>query len=230
MVLTGHVRVWIAVPPAIRHDDEDGVVSIFLVRFDGLDDLFQAFVHDRDGAGVMVQVAPMDVVAVLVIDHQEPGPQFPDGADGQFGEQPVATRIDHARIPVIVPPSLPEDFQFGSRAIVALSAVIHLLPLGQVLLPLLDFLPAQSAFGDLVAHQPRFEAVKAEHVRAVVDAISEVIAERVEFLIRAILAIDDERLMRRNIERLAKILEDGRHFRLETRAQKLALDIFVLVV
>ena len=89
---------------------------------------------------------------------------------------------------------------------------------------------SQFALGDLAAHQPGLETVKAEHVRAVVDSEGEVIAERVEFLVRPVFAIDNEGLMRRHGERFSQILEEGRHLGLEPGAQKLALGIFVFVV
>ena len=88
----------------------------------------------------------------------------------------------------------------------------------------------QFSFGDLSAHEPRFESIKAEHVRAVVDAVGEVIAERVEFFVGPIFAVDNQRLMRRHGERFAEILEHGRHLRLETRAEKFVFDVFVFVV
>ena len=191
MVLTWHVRKWIAVATAVRDGDEDGVVAILSIGFDGLDDLFESFVHDGNRARVMAHVAPMDVVAVLVIDHNKPGPQFLDGAHGQLREQTVPARIHKTGVAVILAPALPECFEFLSLAVFAFGAVVHLFPFGQFLFPLFDLFVGQFAFGDLPAHEPRFEPVKAEHVRAVVDAVGEVVAERIKLLIGPVFAVDN---------------------------------------
>src|SRR5437660_6095795 len=149
MVLARYVREWVAVATAVREDDEDGVVAQFRVGFDGLDDLPQSLIHDGNGARVMAHVAPMDVVAVLVIDHEEPGPQFLDSAHGQLSEQAVAARIHKTGVAVILAPALPESFEFLSLAVFALGAVVHLFPFGQLLLPLLDLFVGQFSFRDL---------------------------------------------------------------------------------
>src|SRR5258705_2408617 len=56
------------------------------------------------------------------------------------------------------------------------------------------------------------------------------IAEGVKLLIGAVFAIHDEGLVIGHIELLAKIFEDGGHFRFEAFAQKLSAHVFVAVI
>jgi hypothetical protein len=77
MVLAGHGRERVGVAAAVGHDDENGVVAIFLVGFDGGDELAQAFVDDGDAARVVGHVSPVDVIGVIVIDHDQFGAAVP---------------------------------------------------------------------------------------------------------------------------------------------------------
>src|SRR5438046_1088590 len=130
MVLARHVCERVAVATAVGDDNDYGVAAIVGIGFNGLDNLPQPVIHDGNGARVMAQVAPMHVIAVLVIDHDEPGPQFLDGAYRQFSEQMVAARIHQTGIAVVLAPTPPEPFEFLSLAVFALGAIIHLFPFG----------------------------------------------------------------------------------------------------
>src|SRR5882724_7793897 len=56
------------------------------------------------------------------------------------------------------------------------------------------------------------------------------IAEGVELLVAAVLAVDNQRLIIRHIISLAQIFKNGRHFRREAFGEKLVADVFVFLV
>ena len=78
----------------------------------------------------MRDIAPMYVVAVLIVDHEEFGSQFFQGADGQFRQQAIATWIDQASFAVILTPTLPKTHQLGSLAVRLGVAIVHGLEFG----------------------------------------------------------------------------------------------------
>ena len=81
------------------------------VRFIGLHgvvNLPDAVVDDRDGAGVEVGIAPVDVIGVLVVNHHRPRPQSFDGTQGKGSQQAVASRVLQAARAVVFRPALPE--------------------------------------------------------------------------------------------------------------------------
>jgi len=77
---------------------------------------------------------------------------------------------------------------------------------------------------------PGFEPVKAQHAAPVIDPVGEVIAEGVKLFVRPVFAIDEQRLMRRHVEGLSQILEEGGYLRLKPGPQEFARHILVLIV
>ena len=85
MMLARHVGQWVVVASAVGHHHKDRVIAIRGISLDGGDDLFQTVVHDRNRAGVMGDIAPVHIVTILEVDHEQFGPQFLEGANSQFG-------------------------------------------------------------------------------------------------------------------------------------------------
>src|SRR3990172_9264149 len=57
-----------------------------------------------------------------------------------------------------------------------------------------------------------------------------VIAEGIELFVGSVFAVDDQRFVFGDVKALAEILEDRRHLRLESLAEKLSVDVLESVV
>ena len=62
------------------------------------------------------------------------------------------------------------------------------------------------------------------------ESTGKMIAEIVKLLVGPVFPVHDQRLMRWNIIGAPQVFKNRRHFRLKSRAQKLALDVLVLIV
>src|SRR5436305_12913363 len=101
----------------------------------------------------MGEISPMDIIAILIIYHEQPGPQFFERADGKFGEQTVAAGIHKASVAVVEAPAFPEFDQLRSLAIRLRIPKINHFELRQFLLLLFEFLARPDTRIDISAQQ-----------------------------------------------------------------------------
>src|ERR1700752_2225087 len=107
-------------------------------------------------------------------------------------------------------PTLPKFHQLRSLAIRLGVSIIHSLEPGQFFLFVLEFF--SGPFPDLnrSAQQESFVTVEAQSVGTKVDPVEMMVAEGVKFLVAAVLAVNNQRLVIWHIITLAEIFKDCR--------------------